>query len=241
MTVGAWLAASVAEVRPAAAGARTLVLDVPDWPGNLPGQHLDLRLTAEDGYQAVRSYSIASFGAGSAVELGVDEIEDGEVSPYLVEDVRVGDEMEVKGPLGQYFVWDANDPAPVQLIAGGSGIVPLVAMVRAHIAAGSAAPMRLVYSVKDADRAMYRDELRALDTPLISTTWAYTRAAPADWSGTVGRLSAPVLAEALHPASVDAISFVCGPTPFVEFVAGTLVALGHRPEHIRTERFGGGS
>ncbi|MBD3752996.1 MAG: hypothetical protein IE935_11370 [Micrococcales bacterium] len=161
MTVGAWLAASVLEARPAAVGARTLVLDVPDWPGNLPGQHLDLRLTAEDGYQAVRSYSIASFGSGTAVELGVDEVEDGEVSPYLVEDVRAGDQMEVKGPLGQYFVWDATDPSPVQLIAGGSGIVPLIAMVRAHVAADASASMRLVYSVKDADRAMYRDELLA--------------------------------------------------------------------------------
>lgn len=117
MSVGAWLAASALEVRTAALGARALVFDVPDWPGNLPGQHLDLRLTAEDGYQAVRSYSIASFGSGTAVELGVDEVEDGEVSPYLVEDVRVGDLMEVKGPLGQYFVWDATDPSPVQLIA----------------------------------------------------------------------------------------------------------------------------
>ncbi|WP_292733987.1 MULTISPECIES: FAD-binding oxidoreductase [Microbacterium] len=241
MTVGAWLAASVLEVRPAGFGARTLVLDVPEWPGNLPGQHLDLRLTAEDGYQAVRSYSIASFGSGTAVELGVDEVEDGEVSPYLVEDVRAGDQMEAKGPLGQYFVWDATDPSPVQLIAGGSGIVPLIAMVRAHVAADASASMRLVYSVKDADRAMYRDELLALDAPRISATWAYTRAAPDDWSGTVGRLSAPALADALHPASVDPVSFVCGPTPFVEFVAGALVSLGYRAERIRTERFGGGS
>lgn len=241
MSVGEWLAASVLEVRPAALGARALVLDVPAWPGNLPGRHLDLCLTAEDGYQAVRSYSIASFASGTAVELGVDEVEDGEVSPYLVEDVRVGDQMEVKGPLGQYFVWDAADPSPVQLIAGGSGIVPLIAMVRAHVAADAAAPLRLVHSVKDAHRAMYRDELLVLDAPRISTTWAYTREAPRDWAGTVGRLSATVLAEALHPASVDPVSFVCGPTPFVEFVAETLVALGCRPECIRTERFGGGS
>lgn len=241
MTVASWLAATVTDVRPAATGARTLLLEVPAWPGNLPGQHLDLRLTAEDGYQAVRSYSIASSGPGPVVELGVDEVEDGEVSPYLVEDVRPGDQMEVKGPLGQYFVWDAADPSPVQLIAGGSGIVPLIAMIRARTSTPSVAPFRLVYSIKDAARAMYRAEIDAVAAAGIPTTWAFTRAVPEGWPGRAGRLTASTLAAGLHPASADPLSFVCGPTPFVEFVAETLVELGYPAERIRTERFGGGS
>jgi ferredoxin-NADP reductase len=171
--------ARVAEIIPSTAHARVLRIDVPGWAGNLPGQHLDIRLTAEDGYQAERSYSIASFGPGERVELGVDEVPDGEVSPYLAREVRPGDALEVKGPLGGYFVWDAADPSPVQLIGGGSGVVPLIAMARARAAAAGAAPMRLLYSVRTPDDAMYREEVDGLAESGLDVTWTYTRTGPA--------------------------------------------------------------
>lgn len=239
MTVGSWIPARVAAVETSTPTARVLRLDAPGWPGNLPGQHLDLRLTAEDGYQAVRSYSIASFGAGEQIELGVDEVPDGEVSPYLVQDAGPGDALEVKGPLGAYFVWSETDPAPVQLIAGGSGIVPLLAMVRARAASASAtAPFRLLYSVRRAEDAMYRAELDALDGA-VDVTWAYTREAPSGWNGPVGRVSAALLTDASWSPEQNPAVFVCGPTGFVETVASALVEQGHDPARVRTERFGG--
>jgi ferredoxin-NADP reductase len=235
--VGDWVPATVAAVSDVTPTARVLQLSVPGWPGNLPGQHLDLRLTAEDGYQATRSYSIASYGLSESVELGVDEVADGEVSPYLVRDVRPGDALEVKGPLGGYFVWHESDPTPVQLIAGGSGIVPLLAMARARSASASSAPFRLLDSVRAPADAMYRDEIDALSG--VEVTWVYTRSGPDGWAGPVGRVTPELLAASTWPAEREPAVFVCGPTGFVEAVASALVALGHDPARVRTERFGG--
>ncbi|MDL5351431.1 ferredoxin reductase [Microbacterium sp. zg-YB36] len=239
MIVGDWRPAHVAAVSQATAHARILWLDVPGWPGNLPGQHLDLRLTAEDGYQAERSYSIATSGPAQAIELGVDRVDDGEVSPYLVDVIEPGDMLEVKGPLGGYFVWDAADPSPVQLVAGGSGVVPLIAMARARAAAGGGAPFRLLYSVRSPHDAMYRAEIAELTAAGLETTWIYTREAPAGWSGGVGRLTPAVLAASVWPVEAAPTIFVCGPTGFVEAAADMLVQAGHPPQQVRTERFGG--
>ena len=241
MTVGGWQPARVTETVGATPSARLRKLQVPGWPGNDAGQHVDIRLTAEDGYQAVRSYSIGSYGPGETIELAVDEIPDGEVSPYLVRDVLPGDELEVKGPLGGYFVWRPGGAAPVQLIAGGSGIVPLMAMVRAATDAGAAASVRLLYSVRSAEDAIYRDELaRTATDGGVGLTWRYTRAAPTGWTGHVGRVDDDALRAAVWEPGHEPIFFVCGPTGFVEHVADALVGLGHPSARIRTERFGGG-
>jgi ferredoxin-NADP reductase len=235
-----WREARVVETIAANSHARILTLSVPGWPGSLPGQHVDVRLTAEDGYQAVRSYSLGLAGAGETIELGVDEVPDGEVSPYLVHDVAPGDALEVLGPLGGYFVWHRDDPSPVQLIAGGSGIVPLRAMVRARIDAGSSQPFQLLVSVRTPEDAIYRDELAYLDgSGGVEVTWAYTRSAPRGWTGRVGRITAEGLDAAVWPVADDPVVFVCGPTGFVEFVAEMLVARGHPSARIKTERFGG--
>jgi ferredoxin-NADP reductase len=230
--VGAWLVGTVAETRKETPTGRSILLDVPDWPGNIAGQHVDVRLTAPDGYQATRSYSVASAGPGSRVQLAVDRFPDGEVSPYLVDDLLTGDQLEVRGPLGGWFVWKPEQTAPVQLIAGGSGVVPLVAMLRSHEASGSTAPMRLLYSVRTPQDRFFADELDALG----AVTYAYTRAAP---SGPVGRLTKDALAAATLAASDSPAVFVCGPTGFVESVATWLVDLGHDPGSVKTERFGG--
>lgn len=240
MSGPAWHPAHVASATALTAHSRALLLDVDGWPGNLPGQHLDVRLTAEDGYQAERSYSIASFGAGTAVELAVDEIVDGEVSPYLVRDVQPGDFLEVKGPLGEYFVWRAEDPSPVQLIAGGSGVVPLLAMARARLASRSSAPFRLLYSTRSSGDAMYADEIGRLGED-VGVDWIYTRATPPGWPRPAGRLDVTELAQRCWPPERNPLVYVCGPTAFVETVADALVHLGHVPERVRTERFGGGA
>lgn len=239
MIVGGWLPGRVESVVPSTSHARVLQVRVPDWPGNLPGQHLDIRLTAEDGYQAERSYSIASSGPGTLIELAVDRVPDGEVSPYLVDDVQAGDALEVKGPLGNYFVWKPADPSPVQLVAGGSGIVPLLAMARARAETPDAAPFRMLYSVRSAEDAMYRDELARLADGGLDLTWAYTRSAPTGWTGTPGRLSSATLAAAVWPVDQHPLAFVCGPTGFVEAAADLLVQNGYDPARVRTERFGG--
>jgi ferredoxin-NADP reductase len=212
-----------------------LVLEVPEWPGHLPGQHLDVRLTAPDGYSTQRSYSIASAPAGTVVELTVQRLPDGEVSPYLTDVFAVGDPLEVRGPVGGWFVWRAADPGPVQLVAGGSGIVPLMAMLRTRLSMGSQAPFRLVYSVRTAEDAYYRDELNRA-TDMADVTFVHTRRAPA--GGRTGRISEATLREYGWPPSVTPACFVCGPTGFVEVVADLLVSLGHDPRRIRTERFG---
>ena len=240
MTVGGWRPGRVVQTLEATPSARILRVQVPGWPGNDAGQHVDIRLTAEDGYQAVRSYSIGSYGPGETIELAVDEIPEGEVSPYLVRDVLPGDDLEVKGPLGGYFVWRPGGEAPVQLIAGGSGIVPLMAIVRAATDAGAVASVRLLYSVRTEADAIYREELaRAAADGGVGLTWRYTRAAPDGWQGQVGRVDDDVLRAATWEPERQPIVYVCGPTGFVEHVADALVGLGHPAALIRTERFGG--
>jgi ferredoxin-NADP reductase len=223
----------VAAVRPEAPGVRTLVLDVPDWPGHAAGQHVDVRLTAEDGYQAQRSYSIASPPEAERLELTVEELPDGEVSPYLVSGSRVGDQFEVRGPIGGYFTWRAQDGGPLLLVAGGSGVVPLMAMIRHRAAAGSDADARLLLSVKTRADIIYRAELEASGVALHVTL---TREAADGW--TTGRIDLDLVrAVGPDPAESPHI-YVCGPTPFVEAAAQLLVAAGHAPARVRTERFG---
>ncbi|MBN9152629.1 MAG: ferredoxin reductase [Microbacterium sp.] len=241
MIVAGWRTATVDSVVPANPHARVLRLSVPGWPGNDPGQHVDIRLTAEDGYQAVRSYSLSSSGTDESIELAVDEVPDGEVSPYLVHDVMAGDELEVKGPLGGYFVWRGGDDRPVQLIAGGSGVVPLVGIARARFGASerSASAFRMLYSVRTAADALYRDELSSLASRGLDLTWAYTRTAPDGWDGAVGRLDDASIAASVWPPERRPVIYVCGPTGFVEHVADALVRAGHDATGIKTERFGG--
>jgi ferredoxin-NADP reductase len=219
---------------------RTLALEVPGWPGHRPGQHVDIRLTAEDGYQAQRSYSIATPADGDRFDVAVERLPDGEVSPYLNGGVAAGDELELRGPIGGHFVWQPADGGPVLLVAGGSGVVPLMAMVRARAAARSTVPMRLVYSARTAADVVYREELAGLDVAgdgfgLVTTL---TRAVPERWDGRRGRVDAGLLARVGWPPPERPRSFVCGPTGFVEAVARMLVAAGHDPASVRTERFG---
>jgi ferredoxin-NADP reductase len=220
--------------------ARTLALDVPGWPGHLAGQHVDVRLTAPDGYTTQRSYSIASPGSNDHLELTVQRVPDGEVSPYLTAVFSVGDPVEIRGPVGGWFVWRDTDTAPVLLVAGGSGIAPLMAMVRARAAARSRAPFRLVYSVRSAEDGYYADELRrrVRDDAGLDVRYVYTRRTPEGWPEPAGRLGVATLNTHGWPADFVPACFVCGPTGFVETVADILVALGHDPRRIKTERFG---
>ena len=236
----AWHPAIVASVAPETPNARRIVLDVPSWPGNDPGQHLDVRLTAEDGYQASRSYSIASSGDGTSVLLAVDRVDGGEVSPFLVDAVEVGDALEVHGPLGGWFVWHpgATD-RPVQLIAGGSGIVPLAAIAGAHADAGDAAPFRLLYAVRTPDDVFFRPELARAEAAGVEVTHVYSRTAPAGSAVPAGRLTKDSLAAAVFPPDAGALVYVCGSTPFVEQVLRWLGELGHDTTDVRAERFGG--
>jgi ferredoxin-NADP reductase len=198
-----WLVARLADIRDETATARTLILEVPGWPGHLPGQHIDVRLTAEDGYSTQRSYSIASAPAGSRLELTIQRLDDGEVSPYLADVLSRGDPLELRGPVGGYFAWHPADPAPVLLIGGGSGMVPLMAMVRTRIASGSQAPMRLIYSTRSPDTLLYAAELEriAAGGSGLSVDVVYTRAAPPGTRGRTGRLDADRLAALAGPAS----------------------------------------
>jgi ferredoxin-NADP reductase len=215
---------------------RTLILDVPGWTGHRAGQHVDVRLTAEDGYQAERSYSIAS-APGEPPTLTVEQLEDGEVSPYLVEEVMPADRFELRGPIGGYFVWEADGATePLFLVAGGSGIVPLMAMLRHRRAAGSTVPAKLLYSSRTLEDVIYRTELDTVGADVVQTL---TREQPPGWSGYARRVDFDLLRDVAYPPEVDPRIFVCGPTSFVEAVADILVALGHRPGRIRTERFGG--
>ncbi|GAA4928674.1 ferredoxin reductase [Actinoplanes utahensis] len=239
----AWRAATVVEVRAETPSARTLVLDVPEWGGHLPGQHVDIRLTAEDGYQAQRSYSIASAWSAESgrVEVSVQRLADGEVSPYLTDVVETGDQIEVRGPIGGWFVWRQTSTAPVVLVAGGSGVVPLMAMIRARGLAGGRQPFRLIYSVRTPEDALYADELRrrAREDAGLDVHFVYTRKAPDDWPVPPRRLDVAVINSHGWPADFEPDCYVCGPNTFVETVADILVALGHDPKRIRTERFGG--
>jgi ferredoxin-NADP reductase len=235
-----WLVATVAETVPETTDAVTLRLDVPDWPGHRAGQHVDVRLTAEDGYSAQRSYSIASPPGADRLELTVVRFDDGEVSPYLTTVVDVGDQIELRGPIGGYFVWDPApvDSRPAFLVGGGSGVVPLMAMLRHHAALDHRAEMHLVYSARTHDELLYRTELDGLASGPRRATITLTRQAPPDWSGRQGRVDAELLADAGWPPSAGPCCYVCGPTPFVEAAADALLELGHQPANIRTERFG---
>jgi ferredoxin-NADP reductase len=244
-----WLVATLGAARDETATARTLVLDVPGWPGHLAGQHVDVKLTAEDGYSAQRSYSIASAPDGARLELTVQRIGDGEVSPYLTEVLAPGDPLELRGPIGGWFVWHPRASSPLLLVAGGSGIVPLMAMIRAHAAAKSKVPLRLIYSVRTGADAIYAPELseRTVASPL-EVTYLYTRATPAGAPLSppspaatrvhYGRISADVIAVSAWPPQAGPDIFVCGPSGFVEAAADLLVAAGHDPAAIKTERFG---
>jgi len=221
--------------------ARTITLEVPDWPGHVAGQHVDVRLTAADGYSAVRSYSIASEpNSAGRVELTIERLRDGEVSPYLTQGLAVGDLLELRGPIGGWFVWRTDQTEPIQLIAGGSGIVPLMAMIRSRASAGNTAPFRLLYSVREPAAVFYRDELQALSNQdgAESVTYAYTRAAPKNWPRPPGRIDTALIESAAWPSNGAPTCYVCGPTSFVESAAGLLIASGHSPDKIRTERFG---
>jgi ferredoxin-NADP reductase len=235
-----WRAAQLVAVRGESATARTLVLDVPGWPGHLPGQHVDVRLTAADGYSTQRSYSIASAPDDARLELTVERLENGEVSPYLTDVLQPGDPLELRGPIGGWFVWRPEELAPTLLTGGGSGVVPLMAMIRTRIARGSGTPMRLIYSTRGPDTLLYRQELHRLSDqdPALRVDLVYTRRAPAGWEGKVGRLDAAQLAALAWPPADRPASFVCGPTSFVEAVANLLIDQGHDPQRIKTERFG---
>jgi ferredoxin-NADP reductase len=233
-----WQLAEVVDVRDETAQVKTLAFDVPEWPGHRAGQHVDVRLTAEDGYQAERSYSIASTADGTRVELTVERLEDGEVSPYLTDELRPGDRIELRGPVGGYFVWEAAQGGPVLLVAGGSGVVPLMAMIRTRAAAGSDADMRLLLSSRSRDEVIYREELEKLTGNRFTFVYTLTRSRPAGWTGYARRVDAAMLAEVGPSSDERPLVFVCGPTPFVEAVARQLVDLGHEPHRIKTERFG---
>jgi ferredoxin-NADP reductase len=235
-----WRAARLAGRREETASAATLVFDVPGWPGHLAGQHVDVRLTAEDGYSTQRSYSLAAPADGDAVELTVEAVPGGEVSPYPLEGLQVGDPIELRGPIGGWFVWRETDPDPVVLIAGGSGVVPLMAMIRARKEVGSRTPFRLIYSVRTPEDMLYANELRQRlrDDMGLDIAYAYTREAPPDWPGEVGRLKLATVATHGWPPDLMPACFVCGPTGFVEAVADILVAQGHDPRKVKTERFG---
>jgi len=237
-----WRLAELRDVRAETASAHTLVFEVPGWPGHVAGQHVDVRLTAEDGYSTERSYSIASAAAtDGTVELTVQRIADGEVSPYLVDVLAPGMRVELRGPVGGWFVWRAADTAPVLLVAGGSGVVPLMAMVRARAAAGVRVPFRLVYSTRTPEDVLYAEELRrrALNDRGLDVTILYTRRVPDGHGRPPGRLTAADLAEWGWPPDFEPAVFVCGPTGFVEAAADLLIDAGHEPHRIKTERFGG--
>ncbi|HWC11160.1 MAG TPA: ferredoxin reductase [Acidimicrobiales bacterium] len=234
-----WLVGTVAETVPETPQAVTVHLDVPEWPGHRAGQHVDVRLTAEDGYSAQRSYSIASAPGAERLQLTIERIDDGEVSPYLTTVLDVGDQLELRGPIGGYFVWDGGDSRPVFLVAGGSGVVPLMAMMRHHAGLGSEADMHVVYSARTLADVLYRDELERLaDHPHRGVTITLTREHPEGWTGPLGRVDAALLEAVGWPAWARPRCYVCGPTPFVEAVADALVGLGHTPTDVKTERFG---
>jgi ferredoxin-NADP reductase len=227
------------ELVPETTRVTSLVLDVPGWAGHRPGQHVDVRLTAEDGYQAQRSYSIATPADGDRLVLTVEELPDGEVSPFLTEELRPGDRFELRGPIGGYFVWDGSAGGPLHLVAGGSGVVPLMAMLRHRAAAGLDVPATLLYSSRRLEDVIYREELDALAAadPGLRVVHTLTREQPEGWEGYARRIDGEMLAEVFGEVA-EANAFVCGPTRFVEVAADALVGLGYEPGRVRTERFG---
>ncbi len=236
-----WQLGEVVAIRPETARTKSITLALSHWRGHRAGQHVDVRLTAEDGYQAERSYSIASPPEEAPrVTLTVERLDDGEVSPYLTEDLRVGDRLELRGPIGGYFVWEASMGDPLLLVAGGSGIVPLMAMLRHRAAMGSTVATRLLYSSRTFDDIIYRDELDRLmkSSPLLEVTQTLTREQPPGWTGYARRIDTQMLREVAWPVEERPLAYICGPTPFVETAAASLVELGHEPARIKTERFG---
>lgn len=234
-----WQLGRVVELVEETARATSVVLELRDWPGHRAGQHVDVRLTAEDGYQAQRSYSIASGPEDDYVVLTVERLEDGEVSPYLVGELRPGDELELRGPIGGYFVWEASLPGPLLLVGGGSGIVPLRAMLRHWLAAERPVAARLLHSARSSEDVIYRDELARLAAfEEVDVRIALTREWPEDWEGHRGRIDRALLDEVAWPPQEDPRVYLCGPTGFVEAASVGLVENGHQPARIRTERFG---
>jgi ferredoxin-NADP reductase len=235
-----WRLAEVIEVVAETPRTKSVLLEVPEWEGHKAGQHVDVRLTAEDGYQAQRSYSIASAPEDERLMLAVDRLDDGEVSPYLTDVLMAGDKLEFRGPIGGYFTWEAADGGPLFLVGGGSGVVPLMAMIRHRAAAGSDVPTRLLYSSRSYEEIIYREELENLaarDGPL-EVIHTLTRSRPEGWSGYHRRIGAEMLREVGWSPEESPRAFVCGPTSFVEGVADALVSLGHDPAQVKTERFG---
>jgi ferredoxin-NADP reductase len=229
----------VVELVPETPRAKSILLDLPGWRGHRAGQHVDIRLTAQDGYQAQRSYSIGSAPEDELLALTVERLDDGEVSPYLTDVIESGDELELRGPIGGYFIWEASQPRPLQLIAGGSGIVPLRAMLRHWAAADRPVPARVLYSARTLDDAIYREELLGLAAyDEVDIRIALTRSWPADWAGHRGRIDRALLDAVVWPPQERPRIYVCGPTAFVEVAADLLVRSGHRPDSVKTERFG---
>ena len=230
-----WQLGEVVATRPETPRTKSITLALPGWMGHRAGQHVDVRLTAEDGYQAERSYSIASpQEEAPRVTLTVERLDDGEVSPYLTDDLRVGDKLELRGPIGGYFVWEASMGALLLLVAGGSGIVPLMAMLRHHAVAGSTVATRLLYSSRSLEDVIYRDEL----DHLMKSSSLLEVVQPPGWTGYARRIDTQMLREVAWPVDQRPLAYICGPTPFVETAAASLVELGHEPARIKTERFG---
>jgi ferredoxin-NADP reductase len=236
-----WQLGEVVATQAETARTKSITLTLPTWPGHRAGQHVDVRLTAEDGYQAERSYSIASPPEEQPrLTLTVERLDDGEVSPYLTEELRVGDKLELRGPIGGYFVWEASMGGPLLLVAGGSGIVPLMAMLRHRAAVGSTVPTRVLYSSRSDADIIYRDELDRLvrSSTMLEVVHTLTRAQPPGWTGYHRRIDAELLRDVAWPPDLHPLMYICGPTPFVETAAASLVSLGHDPPRIKTERFG---
>jgi ferredoxin-NADP reductase len=235
-----WRIGEVVEVVPETPRTKSLVLGVPGWEGHKAGQHVDVRLTAPDGYQAQRSYSIASAPEDEKLILTVDRLDDGEVSPYLTDVLEVGDRLELRGPIGGYFTWAAEDGGPLLLVGGGSGVVPLMAMIRHRAALGSDVPTRLLYSSRSYEEIIYRDELENLAARdgSLEVIHTLTRSRPEGWSGYDRRIDTEMLGEVAWSPDERQLAFVCGPTPLVEAVGSALVGLGHDPARVKTERFG---
>jgi ferredoxin-NADP reductase len=220
---------------------KTLVLEVPGWPGHHAGQHVDVRLTAADGYQAQRSYSIASAPEnGDQVALTVERVDDGEVSPYLIDELARGDQLELRGPIGGYFVWDADMGGPLMLVAGGTGVCPLMAMIRHRAARASRVPTRLLFSSRSLEDVIFKAELDGLAGRAdgLEVFHTLTRSRPDSWNGYARRIDIDLLAQVGFPPEQRPLCMVCGPTPLVEAVATLLVDLGHPPDRVKTERFG---
>jgi ferredoxin-NADP reductase len=233
-----WQVADVVGVVAETPRVKTIGVEVPDWTGHRAGQHVDIRLTAEDGYQAQRSYSIASAPNGGRIELTIERLVDGEVSPYLTDELRPGDGLELRGPIGGYFVWEPSEGGPLLLIGGGSGIVPLMAMIRSRAIAGSNVDTTLLFSSRNWDDVIYRDELERLVGGGLRVVHTLTRSQPPAWAGYTRRVDAEMLAEVGPSPAERPRAYLCGPTPFVEAAAEALVQLGHDPRRVKTERFG---